>query len=171
DLRIRDGHAAIQRERDLAAHVERETMMREWVANHGSRDQQDRFAAGVLPKEEWIKAVTDATFAPLSALTTYESNGAICLQAFLRQHPQYATAVVMRPDVRISTRLLTTVMPRQWETMQQVRAAIPTANMQLRERELAWTREPRAPRHRTITLLVTTKVGSLTVRREFNMAE
>jgi len=42
DLRIRDGHAAIQRERDIAAHAEKETMMREWVMNHGSRALLER---------------------------------------------------------------------------------------------------------------------------------
>jgi hypothetical protein len=65
------------------------------------------------------------------------------------------------------TRMLTTATPFQWEVMRQVRSAIPNANVLLRERELAWTRNPLAPRHRAVTLLVTTRVGPVKLRREF----
>jgi hypothetical protein len=51
--------------------------------------------------------------------------------------------------------------------MRQVRSSIPNANVLLRERELAWARNPLAPRHRAVTLLVTTRVGPLKLRREF----
>jgi len=55
--------------------------------------------------------------------------------------------------------------------MQWARRLLPTANVHLRERELIWNGDNRAPRHRTITLLVTTKVGPLNLRREFAVPE
>jgi hypothetical protein len=166
DVRIRRGQASIQREHDEAVDAERRQMMEAWVATHGTPDQRERFAAGALPKTEWLAAVTDATFAPVSAMPTYDSNGARTLQAFLRQIPAYASVVVTHADYRVVTKPLTTATPTQWEWMQWARRRLPTATIHLRERELLWNGDTRAPRHRTITLLVTTKVGPLNLRRE-----
>ena len=55
--------------------------------------------------------------------------------------------------------------------MQQIRAAVPDANVQLRERSLAWTRNMHAPRLRLVTALVTTKAGQLLLRREFHVPD
>ncbi len=171
DQRIRHGQATIQREHDVAVDAERRQMMEEWVATHGTPDQRERFAAGALPKAEWLTAVTDATFAPLSAMPTYDSNGARTLQDFLRQLPAHASVVVTYADYRVVTKPLTTATPTQWEWMQWARRLLPTANVHLRERELVWNGDTRAPRHRTTTLLVTTKVGPLNLRREFTVPE
>ena len=167
DQRIRHGQSTIQREHDLAVDAERRQMMEEWVATHGTPDQRERFAAGALPKAEWLAAATDATFAPLGAMPEYDSNGARTLQAFLRQLPAHASVVVTRADYRVVTKPLTTATPAQWEWMQWAQRILPTANIHLRERELIWNVDARAPRHRTTTLLVTTKIGPLNLRREF----
>jgi hypothetical protein len=74
-------------------------------------------------------------------------------------------------DYRVVTKSLTTATPTQWEWMQWARSLLPTANVHLRERELIWNGDTRAPRHRTTTLLVTTKVGPLNLRREFTVPE
>ena len=66
DLRIRNGQSAIQREHDQAVHSERQRLMREWVEAHGTLDQRERLAAGMLPDSEWINAVADSTFTPLA---------------------------------------------------------------------------------------------------------
>ena len=171
DQRIRHGQASIQREHDVAVDAERRQMMAEWVATHGTPDQRERFAAGALPKTEWLAAVTDATFAPLVAMPTYDSNGARTLQDLLRQLPAYASVVVTSADYRVITKPLTTATPIQWEWMQWVRGILPTANVHLRERELVWHGDSRAPRHRSTTLLVTTKVGPMNLRREFSVPE
>lgn len=171
DVRIRHGQAATQREHDVAVDAERRRLMAEWVATHGTPDQRERFAAGALPKAEWLAAVTDATFAPLAAMPTYDSNGARTLQDFLRQIPTHASVVVTHADYRVVTKPLTTATPTQWEWMQWARRLLPPANVHLRERELVWSGDSRAPRHRTITLLVTTKVGPLNLRREFTVPE
>jgi hypothetical protein len=55
--------------------------------------------------------------------------------------------------------------------MQEIHAALGDANVQLRERRLGSSRHPDAPKLKLVTALVTTKVGPLLVRREFNVPD
>ena len=48
-------------------------------------------------------------------------------------------------------------------------AQIPDAQVQLRERSLAWTRDPHAPKVRLVSALVTIRVGLVLLRREFHV--
>jgi hypothetical protein len=171
DLRIRHGQQEVQREHDVTINTERRRLMEEWVATHGTPDQRERFAAGAMPKSEWLAAATDCAFEALSAMPTYDSNGARTLQDFLRQLPAHASVVVTYADYRVVTKPLTTATPVQWEWMQFARREVQNANVHLRERELIWNGDSRAPRHRTVTLLATTKLGPLTVRREFTVPD
>ena len=59
--------------------------------------------------------------------------------------------------------------PAQWALVQHIRTVIDGATVQLRERILAWTRDRQAPKLTLITVLVITKVGPMTVRREFHV--
>ncbi|MGH7553009.1 MAG: hypothetical protein ACREMQ_08255, partial [Longimicrobiales bacterium] len=43
--------------------------------------------------------------------------------------------------------------------------------VQLRERSLAWTRDPHTPKLRLVTALVTSRVGLLQLRREFHVPD
>ena len=142
-----------------------------WQGTHGTPDQRERFTAGMLPRSEWLAAVADSTFATLTPLSLYDSDGASCLQGFLRQLPAYVSVVVTKATYRVITRVLPTATQGQWEWLQWIRRAIPHANVHLRERELVWTGDARVPRHRTTTILVTTKVDALTLRREFVMPD
>lgn len=171
DLRIRHGQVQLQRDHDVTINAERRRLMDEWVAAHGSPDQRERFAAGAMPKAEWLAAAADCTFQALSAMPIYDSNGARTLQDFLRQLPTHASVVVTYADYRVVTKPLTTATPVQWDWMQYARRHVTNANVHLRERELIWNGDARAPRHRTVTLLVTTKLGPLTLRREFTVPE
>src|SRR5690606_5756110 len=128
--------------------ADRQRAMEEWVGTHGTPDQRDRFAAGMLPRVEWQAALADRAFAALAPLPIYDSNGAACLQAFLRQLPAYASVVVSKADYRVITRVLSTATPRQWDWLQWIRRAVPHANVHLRERELVWFGDASAPRHR-----------------------
>ena len=79
-------------------------MMEEWVATHGTPDQRERFAAGALPKAEWLAAVADATFAPLGADADVRlQRRAHACRTFLRQLPAYASVVVTYADYRVVT--------------------------------------------------------------------
>lgn len=171
DLRIRNGQQAIQREHDTTVNAERRRLMEEWVAANGTPEQRERFTAGALPKSEWLTAAADCAFEALSAMPAYDSNGARTMQDFLRQLPAHGSVVVTYADYRVVTKPLTTATPAQWEWMQYARGHVQDANVHLRERELIWNGDPRAPRHRTVTLLVTTKLGPLTLRREFTVPE
>ena len=76
DVRISHGQGADQRSRNLARHAQRQQMMHEWIAVHGSHDQRERLSAGVLPFEEFVDALTEVTFRPLSHLAPYQTDGA-----------------------------------------------------------------------------------------------
>jgi len=171
DIRIRHGQGADQRSRNLARHAERVAMMREWIAVHGTADQRERLAAGVLPFQEFQDALTDLTFQPLSHLTPYRLDGAVRLQEQLRQLSRHADAVVAPNELSVVTRLLPTATARQWALATEIRNAIPGAQVQLRERSLAWTRDAHAPKLRIVSALVTVRVGVLLLRREFHVPD
>jgi hypothetical protein len=171
DVRIRHGRGDEQRARDLVVHAEKQQMMRAWIAAHGSTDQRERLAAGVFPFREFVDACTDATFRHLSHLTPYRTDGATRLQQQIRQTAGHVEATVVSSDLTVSTRPLSTATSAQWALMQQIHAAIADAQVQLRERLLAWTRDPQASKLRLVTVLVTTRVGPLVLRREFHVPD
>ena len=118
DVRISHGQGADQRTRNLARHAQRQQMMHEWVAVHGSHDQRERLSAGVLPFEEFVDALTEVTFRPLSHLAPYQTDGAARMQEQLRQLPGHANVVVTPNDVSVVTRLLPTASAIQWSLVQ-----------------------------------------------------
>jgi hypothetical protein len=146
-------------------------MMHEWIAVHGTYDQRERLSAGVLPFEEFVDALTDVTFRPLSHLTTYQTDGAARMQHQLRQLPGRANIVVTPNDLSVVTRLLPTASAIQWSLVNEIRSLIPGAQVQLRERSLAWTRDADAPKVRLVSALVTTRVGPVLLRREFHVPD
>jgi hypothetical protein len=171
EIRIRHGQGADQRSRNLARHAQRQEMMREWIAVHGTADQRERLAAGVLPFQEFLDALGDLTFRPLSHLTPYQLDGAARMQEQLRQLPGHADVVVTANDLSVVTRLLPTATAIQWSLATEIRNAIPGAQVQLRERSLAWTRDTHAPKIRVVSALVTVRVGVVLLRREFHVPE
>lgn len=173
DLRERKARAYAERAAHAIVHAERERIVHEWIAAHGTSDQRERLAVGMLPIEEGIEAMAADTFRALANFREYEVNGPgpSQLQAFLRQFPSYADAVVTPRDLLVLNRALPTATPAQWAFLQQVRAAVPDAKVLLRERCLVWTRDPRAPKLRHITVLALKKVGPITLRREYWVPE
>lgn len=74
----------------------------------------------------------------------------------------------MAPDtLKVATRELTDASTEQWALVQQVRQAVPDAQVFLRERALSWAVDPKAPRLRLVTVLAIVKDGPVTLRREF----
>ena len=171
DVRIRHGQGADQRTRNLARHAERQQMMREWIAVHGTHDQRQRLAAGVLPFKEFLDAITDVTFRPLSHLTLYPSDGAARVQELIRQRPGHAHALVTPNDLSVVTRLLPTASATQWSLVNEIRDLLPGAQVQLRERSIAWKQDPHAPKVRLVSALVTIRVGVVLLRREFHVPD
>jgi hypothetical protein len=74
-------------------------------------------------------------------------------------------------DLSVVTRLLPTASAIQWSLVNEIRAILPGAQVQLRERSLAWTRDADAPKVRLVSALVTTRVGPVLLRREFHVPD
>ena len=145
-------------------------MMREWIAVHGSHDQRERLAAGMLPfKSTCTRSPTQRSAA--GTPHAVPTDGATRLQEQLRQlagprrRDRHAERSVGRhasaPDG----------LGVQWALVNEIRSVMPDAQVQLRERSLAWTRDPHAPKLRLVTALVTTKVVLLLLRREFHVPD
>lgn len=171
DLRTKKGLAQQAHAGQIAAHAEKRRIVADWIASHGTADQQARRAAGVLPLDEGIEAMAADTFRSLAHLPRYVHDGPARLQAFLRQFPAYAEAIVTHLDLVVSGRLLTEATSTQWALMQKIQAAVPDARVLLRERTLACARDPKAPKLRMVTVLTTKKVGPVTLRREFLVSD
>jgi hypothetical protein len=173
DLRERKARAYADRASHATVHAERERIVHDWIATHGTLDQRERLVAGVLPIEEGIEAMAADAFRALAQFPAYEVNGPGPgqLQAYLRQFPPYADAVVTPLDLLVLNRALPTATPAQWSFLRQVQAAVPDAKVLLRERCLVWTHDPQAPKLRHVTVLALKKVGPITLRREFWVSE
>lgn len=167
DLRARRERAQDDVATFHAAHAEKQRLVGEWTTEHGTDDQRARLAAGVLPLEEIVEAMTAHAFAAVAHLPAYGRDGAARVQAHLRAVPAYAAAVVAAGALAVTTRHLTEATSAQWAVMQQVKAAVPDAQVFLRERVLSWTADPKAPRLHLVTVLGFMKIGPLTLRREF----
>jgi len=64
-----------------------------------------------------------------------------------------------------------TVTHRQWALLEKIRAAVPDAHMALHLREFIWRRDPGVPRLTQLTLVVTKKIGSMLLRREYLVSD
>ena len=167
DVRIRHARGAERRAQTEAIHTAKQQVMRDWVHEHGSPDQRARLEAGVLPFEEFLEAFADETFRSLAHLERYSHDGPQRLQAHLRRLGSHPDAVVAPAELSVVTRLPSTATPAQWAVIQRIHSTLGTANVQLRERSLGWTRHPDAPKLKLTTALVTTIVDGISIRREY----
>lgn len=177
---LRRFHADLRARRERAEHTvvefhsaysEKQRLVREWTNDNGTADQRARLAAGVLPLEEAVEAMTDDAFRPVDHLLRYQHDGVAVLQAHLRSFPPYATATVSALTLHVATRYLTDATSEQWAVVQAVQSAVPDARVYLRERVLSWRDDREAPRLRVVTVLGFLKRGPLTLRREFCVPE
>jgi hypothetical protein len=155
--------------RRIALHEEKKRFIAEWIASKGSRDQQERHTAGLLPLNEAIDAIADNAFAPFGDWPRYAYNGAQVLQVQLRRRAEYQNAVVADRDLAVTDANATEATPAQWQAVQRARALVPNATVTLRSHRLTWKADPTAPAVTLHGLLVTQSVGPVTVRREFEI--
>lgn len=154
-----------------AAHSEKWRVIRAWMGEHGSDDQRHRLLAGVLPEQEAVEAMSAHTFRALAHLAPYTHDGAARLQAHVRQVAPYEAATISPGALLVATRHLSDATSAQWAVLNEVQAAVPDAQVFLRERMLSWRDERKAPKLRIVTVLAFTKIGPITVRREFCVPE
>lgn len=167
DLRARREENLRRRAEQLALHEEKKRFIAEWIAAHGTPDQQARQAAGVLPMEEAIEVITDEAFATLADRPRYEHDGMERLQQHLHQFRQHADAVVARDELLVTSGDVKEMTAAQWAIVQEIRRLLPEATVIVRLHKLAWKRDPQVPTLILCSALVTSKVGPFTVRREY----
>jgi hypothetical protein len=167
DLRARKAQNQDVRARQLAVHEERERMIAEWAATHGTPDQRARHSAGVLPLKEALEGLASVAFAPAGDRPLYVRDGVERLQAFLRQLPEYANVVVTRADLQITSANAEHATASQWALQQELEQLLPNATSALRLHRLAWTKNADAPTLTQFTVLVTHRLGSFALRREY----
>ena len=155
------------RQETVQAHEAKKQTIAAWVAEHGTADQRGRQNAGLLPMSEACEAMTDHALRALADRPQFLFDGAARLQAFLRQFPQYADAIVTELDIAVEGGKATTATSAQWALLQEIQAAAPNASVMLHVRDFTWKRDREAPRLRHFTVLVTTKVGPMALRREY----
>jgi hypothetical protein len=166
DLRAKQERNHERRAAQLALHEEKKRFLAEWIAAHGTAEQQERQAVGMLPIDEAIEAITDEVLAILHDRPRYAHDGVGRLQAHLQQHPGYVDAVVSPGTLSVISTNAVTATAAQWSLIKDIRALVPNATVTLRAHKLSWKR---APAH-SITvfgLLVTLNCGPFTLRREY----
>jgi hypothetical protein len=167
DLRARRIKNQQDRATQLALHEQKRQFVAEWIATHGTPEQQARQMAGVLPMTEAIEAIADHAHGPLCTMQRYEHDGARRLQEALRASAEHGNATVDSKDVIVTTSEAKQVCAVHWELLNRIRAAVPNAAVTLRLHKVGWKHGRNvalAPFH---TIVVTQRVGPLLLRREY----
>jgi hypothetical protein len=166
DLRARREENLRRRAEQVALHKEKIRFIADWITAHGTPDQQARQAAGVLPIEEAIEAITDEAFAVLANLPRYLRDGVERLQAHLRQLRQHSDAILTRDDLLVTSANAKEMTAVQWGFVDDVHKALPNATITLRTHRLSWKRDGQM----TLTVfavVVAQQLGPFMLRREY----
>ena len=107
------------------ARSQKKRFVADWIAKHGTAEQQARQTAGVLPMAEAIDAIAEQAFAPASGHPRYVRDGAARLQELLRANPEYPDIVVAPSDVIAETTVLKTATASQWAAVEKLRGTFP----------------------------------------------
>ena len=117
--------------------------------------------------EEAIEALTDQAYGVLADRPRYLHDGVECLQRRLRQIPQHLDVVLTRDDLAVTGADAKEMTSPQWAMVQEVRRLLPDATATLRVHKLAWKGDAQAPTLTLYGVLVTSRVGPFTLRREY----
>jgi hypothetical protein len=167
DLRAREEWRQRETAAQIASHAHKKQVVADWVAQYGTPQQQARHAAGVLPIEEVIEAMTDQAFDAGNRFERYAFDGAARLQQRLRELPQYATAVITPTNVTIFNTDAVKATDAQWGLVQELQQVFPDATVVLREHRISWKADVNAPSLTMYGVIVTRKVGPFDLRREY----
>jgi hypothetical protein len=152
---------------ELAIHEQRERLIAEWVTTHGTPDQRERHASGMLPIAEVLERMADQEFAAAGDRPRYVLDGVERLHGHLRQFPHYANVVVTKPDLRVTTARAEDATAQQWALIHELRSLFPEADVTLQRHRLAWAPDDKAPTLTVWGVLVRRKIGPFNVRREY----
>ena len=122
DLRVTREQNLKTRAEQMAQHEEKKKFAADWIAAHGTPDQQVRQAAGVLSIEEAIDAMTDYAFGPLADRPRYVPDGVSRIQEALNgRMPAGSEATVSAADVAVSSTNAETMTAAQWAAITEIR--------------------------------------------------
>ena len=167
DLRAREEWRLRETAAQIASHAHKKQVVADWVAQYGTSQQQARHAAGVLPIEEVLEAMTDQAFEAGTGFERYSFDGAARLQQRLRDLPQYANAVVTPANVTIFNTDAVKATEAQWSVVQELQRVFPDATVVLREHRISWKDDSNAPTLTMYGVIVTRKIGPFDLRREY----
>jgi hypothetical protein len=167
DLRAQKERNQQERTAQLALHEEKKRVIADWIVRKGTSEQQARQAAGMLPMQEAVEAMTDEAFGVLRDRQQYTRDGDAHLQAHLRLLPQYADAVITKADVLPMSANAHTATAEQFALVAEFQGALPNATIALRVHKVSWRRDPQVMLPPGFSILVTQRVGPFTLRREY----
>ena len=130
----------------------------EWIQQHGTENQRQRLAAGLLPWKEAYEEAEESFFAALAEFNRYA-----------RFEPQEVCRC-MNPDmetceVKFQSVDASELTAEEWEQFAKIKATVPNAQFQVREHraQCVSTTEPVVKRG----VIVKFTLGNLTFKREF----
>jgi hypothetical protein len=167
DLRERRARNRPTRAAQMKQHEEKMRFPADWIAAHGTPEQQARQTAGLLSLREAIDLMTDQAFAALDDRPRYTPMRAAQLQTHLRQCSEYADVVLTDADVRITTGDAPSATAAQWVLLNTFKQQVPSATVVLRHHAVAWRRRTDPPVLTSVGVLVTSDFGPFVLRREY----
>src|SRR3954466_4165452 len=170
DLRAKRECNLKTRSQQLAQHEEKKRFAAEWIATHGTADQQARQAAGVLPLEEVVEAMTDYAFAAIAERQRYVPDGVQRLQELLKER-RTETRPISRDSVLVRIDTAETMTAAQWALINEFRMLLPEATIALRSHNIASKTDASLSIGPFFGVLVTQRVGPFTIRREYAAPE
>jgi hypothetical protein len=169
DLRARQERNRQERTAQLALHEEKKRFIADWIAANGTEEQRARQAAGVLPMEEAIEAITGHVFAALAEQPQYERDGLGRLQAQLRRFSSTGSAPITSEDIVVRSEHAKTATAEQWSKVNTFRALLPGADVHLRVHRVSLKNSASIQPIVQHGVLVTMKHGPFTLRREYSL--
>lgn len=157
-----------ERAAQLALHEEKKRFIAEWIEKHGTPDQRERQAAGMLPMEEAIEAISEKAFAALAHLKVYARDGRQQLGMHLQRMLAVRDVRVFEDELIVKTSVVRTATASQWAALQEVQRCLPGAKVALREHRISSTKHTMLPPLALHSIVVTARCGPLTVRREYS---
>lgn len=166
DLHARKQRNLNERAAQIGLHEQKRAAASSWVATKGTDDQRARLAAGVMPLEEIVAAMTDEALAAAN-IPQYERNGVERLQTHLRNNLGDSGLSVAPADLKVESTDASAATADQWQLMSTLQTKFPDATVKLREHRLTSLRHPNVLPLKIYGLLVTRKIGPFNLRREF----
>ena len=167
DLNARKQRNLNERAAQIELHEQKKAAASSWIASKGTVDQRARAAAGVLPLDEIVAAMTDEAFAGATDVRIYERDGVNRLRDHLRAALGDNALSIAPADLKVTSIDAASVTSEQWTLVSRLQEKFPDATVKLREHRLTSLRHPEAAPLTVYGALVTRKVGPFNLRREF----